>query len=49
MGTRFLASTEMAICPEWKQMIVQAQSHDAVQDPALDVLLPPYSRSPSSS
>jgi nitronate monooxygenase/enoyl-[acyl-carrier protein] reductase II len=44
MGTRFLASTEMSISPDWKQMLVAAQSRDAVHEELLDVLLPPYNR-----
>jgi len=44
MGTRFLASTEMAVTREWKQMIVDAASRDAVHEDLLDVLLPPYNR-----
>jgi enoyl-[acyl-carrier protein] reductase II len=45
MGTRFLATPEMAISPEWKQMILDAESGDAVHDDVFDVLLPPYNRS----
>ncbi|MCF6421250.1 MULTISPECIES: nitronate monooxygenase family protein [Amycolatopsis] len=44
MGTRFLATTEMAISPEWKQLLVEAGSRDAVHEDLLDVLLPPYNR-----
>jgi enoyl-[acyl-carrier protein] reductase II len=44
MGTRFLASDEMAVDPEWKRMIVRASSGDAVQAEMLDLLLPPYNR-----
>ena len=44
MGTRFLASTEMAVTRKWKQMIVDAASRDAVHEDLLDVLLPPYNR-----
>ena len=44
MGTRFLATPEMHISPDWKQMIVDAGSGDAVQAELLDVLLPPYNR-----
>lgn len=44
MGTRFLASQEMAISADWKRMIVDADSAQAVQDPAIDVLLPAYNR-----
>jgi nitronate monooxygenase/enoyl-[acyl-carrier protein] reductase II len=44
MGTRLLATPEMAISAEWKQLIVTAQSADAVHSEALEVLLPPYNR-----
>jgi nitronate monooxygenase/enoyl-[acyl-carrier protein] reductase II len=44
MGTRFLASTEMAVSGRWKQMIVDADSRDAVHEELLDALLPPYNR-----
>jgi nitronate monooxygenase/enoyl-[acyl-carrier protein] reductase II len=44
MGTRFLASEEMAISPVWKQMIVAAEAADSVKAELLDVLLPPYNR-----
>jgi enoyl-[acyl-carrier protein] reductase II len=44
MGTRFLASTEMAVRPTWKAMIVRAKSTDARQSPLIDLILPPYNR-----
>lgn len=44
MGTRFLATPEMAISPDWKQMIVTARSADALHDEVIDSLLPPYNR-----
>jgi enoyl-[acyl-carrier protein] reductase II len=44
MGTRFLASQEMAIDPEWKRMLVAAESRDAAHNELVDVLLPPYNR-----
>ena len=44
MGTRFLASDEMAVSPDWKQMIINASSADAVQAPELDAVLPAYNR-----
>jgi enoyl-[acyl-carrier protein] reductase II len=44
MGTRFLASTEMAVRPEWKAMIVGAESTDARHTPVIDLILPPYNR-----
>jgi nitronate monooxygenase/enoyl-[acyl-carrier protein] reductase II len=40
MGTRFLASDEMSVDPEWKRMIVRAAATDAVRADVLDVLLP---------
>lgn len=44
MGTRFLASTEMAVHPDWKAMIVAAASGDARHSDLVDRLLPPYNR-----
>jgi enoyl-[acyl-carrier protein] reductase II len=44
MGTRFLASTEMAVRSEWKAMIVGAESTDARHSPLIDLILPPYNR-----
>lgn len=44
MGTRFLASEEMAVNATWKQMIVAAASTDAVHAEVLDLLLPPFNR-----
>jgi len=44
MGTRFLASDEMSVDPEWKRMIVRAASTDAVRADGIDLLLPPYNR-----
>ena len=44
MGTRFLASEEMAISATWKRRLVDARSADAVQAEFLDLLLPPYNR-----
>lgn len=44
MGTRFLASTEMAIHSDWKAMIVSAASGDARHSQLIDQLLPPYNR-----
>lgn len=44
MGTRFLASGEMSIHPDWKDMIVRARSIDAVHAELLEVLLPSYNR-----
>jgi enoyl-[acyl-carrier protein] reductase II len=42
IGTRFLASTEMAVRPEWKAMIVGAESTDARDSPLIDLILPRY-------
>jgi nitronate monooxygenase/enoyl-[acyl-carrier protein] reductase II len=44
MGTRFLASSEMAISAAWKDMILQADATDAVKAELLEVILPPYNR-----
>jgi nitronate monooxygenase/enoyl-[acyl-carrier protein] reductase II len=44
MGTRFLATTEMAINDTWKHMIVDADATDAVKAEYLDAILPPYTR-----
>ena len=44
MGTRFLASTEMAISAEWKRMLVAAEAVDSVKAEYLDAILPPYTR-----
>jgi enoyl-[acyl-carrier protein] reductase II len=44
LGTRLLASVEMQVSDEWKQMIVAAASRDATHDELLDVVLPPYNR-----
>ena len=44
MGTRFLASTEMAVAEAWKRRIVEAEALDAVKVPNSERVLPPYSR-----
>ena len=44
MGSRFLASTEMAVRPEWKEMILRADSRDARHSALTDPTLPPYNR-----
>ncbi|MGH3812310.1 MAG: NAD(P)H-dependent flavin oxidoreductase, partial [Pseudonocardiaceae bacterium] len=44
MGTRFLASTEMAISEQWKQRIVAADAVDAVRVPNSERVMGPYSR-----
>ena len=42
MGTRFLASTELAIADEWKRRIVEADAVDAVKVANSERVLPPY-------
>jgi enoyl-[acyl-carrier protein] reductase II len=44
MGTRFLASTEMAIADEWKRRIVAADALDAVKAVNSERVLPPFNR-----
>jgi nitronate monooxygenase/enoyl-[acyl-carrier protein] reductase II len=44
MGTRFLASSEMRIAPQWKQTIVDAESTDSVKAELMDALLPSFNR-----
>ena len=44
MGTRFLASTEMAVRREWKEMIMRAESREARHSAVTDLILPPYNR-----
>ncbi|MGH3989106.1 MAG: NAD(P)H-dependent flavin oxidoreductase [Pseudonocardiaceae bacterium] len=44
MGTRFLASTEMAISEQWKQRIVAADAVDAVRVPNSERVMGPSSR-----
>jgi nitronate monooxygenase/enoyl-[acyl-carrier protein] reductase II len=44
MGTRFLASAEMAVSAEWKRMILDADATDAVQAELLEAILPAYNR-----
>ena len=43
LGTRFLATTEMRIPPEWQQAIVGADPLDAVKVDFADAVLPPLS------
>jgi enoyl-[acyl-carrier protein] reductase II len=43
LGTRFLATTEMAIADEWKKAIVGADPLDAVKVDFADAVLPPLS------
>ncbi len=42
MGTRFLASAEMAIDPAWKERIVAADATDAVKVPSSERVMPPF-------
>jgi enoyl-[acyl-carrier protein] reductase II len=42
MGTRFLASEEMAIAGEWKRRLVEADALDAVKVANSERVLPPY-------
>ncbi len=44
MGTRFLASEELAIAGDWKRRIVDADALDAVKVLNSERVLPPYSR-----
>jgi nitronate monooxygenase/enoyl-[acyl-carrier protein] reductase II len=42
LGTRFLATTEMAIDPSWKSRIVAAGATDAVKVPHAERVMPPF-------
>ena len=42
LGTRFLASTEMTIDPEWKKRIVDSGALDAVKVPNSERVMPPF-------
>jgi enoyl-[acyl-carrier protein] reductase II len=44
MGTRFLASRELAIADEWKRRVVEADALEAVKVPHSERVLPPYNR-----
>jgi enoyl-[acyl-carrier protein] reductase II len=44
MGTRFLASAELAIADEWKRRILEADALDAVKVANSERVLPPYNR-----
>jgi enoyl-[acyl-carrier protein] reductase II len=44
VGTRLLASEEMAVSPEWKRRVVEASALDAVKVPHSERVLPPYNR-----
>lgn len=44
MGTRFLASDEMAVARTWKERIVAARADEAVKTVNLDRVFPPLSR-----
>jgi len=48
MGTRFLASAELAISDEWKRRIVEADALDAVKVANSERVMPPYTRPRSS-
>jgi len=42
LGTRFLATEEMSIAPEWKQRLVTADAQDAVKVPHSERVMPPF-------
>jgi enoyl-[acyl-carrier protein] reductase II len=42
LGTRFLATTEMAIHPDWKERICRAADVDAVKVPHAERVMPPF-------
>jgi enoyl-[acyl-carrier protein] reductase II len=42
LGTRFLASAEMAIDPAWKKRIVAADATEAVKVPSSERVMPPF-------
>jgi nitronate monooxygenase/enoyl-[acyl-carrier protein] reductase II len=44
LGTRFLASEEMAIADAWKQRIVAAEATEAVKVTGSERVMPPFSR-----
>jgi enoyl-[acyl-carrier protein] reductase II len=44
MGTRFLASTELAIAAEWKQRVLDADALDAVKVAGSERVMPPFNR-----
>jgi len=44
MGTRFIASEELAVSDEWKQLVVDSGSEDAVKVENTERALSPYSR-----
>jgi enoyl-[acyl-carrier protein] reductase II len=41
LGTRFLASEEMTVHPDWKRRIVEADAGDAVKIPSSERVMPP--------
>ena len=43
LGTRFLATPEMSIAPEWKERIVAARTLDAVKVANAERVMPPFS------
>jgi enoyl-[acyl-carrier protein] reductase II len=44
MGTRFLASSEAGVHPDWKRRVVRAGALDAVKVVNDDPIMPPYRR-----
>jgi enoyl-[acyl-carrier protein] reductase II len=42
LGTRFLATTEMAVHQDWKDRIVAASATDAVKVPHAELVMPPF-------
>jgi nitronate monooxygenase/enoyl-[acyl-carrier protein] reductase II len=42
LGTRFLATTEMAVDRSWKERIVEASALDAVKVPNSELVMPPF-------
>jgi enoyl-[acyl-carrier protein] reductase II len=42
LGTRFLATEEMAVAPEWKQRLVTAAAQDAVKVTHSERVMPPF-------
>jgi enoyl-[acyl-carrier protein] reductase II len=44
MGTRFLATKEMAVADEWKERIVEADALDAVKVVNSERVMPPFNR-----
>ncbi|MDQ4110638.1 MAG: nitronate monooxygenase [Actinomycetota bacterium] len=42
LGTRFLATTEMTVHPDWKERIVASHARDAIKVPHSERVLPPF-------